>query len=720
MFAIYKKELRSYFNSFIGLLFIGVTLFFLGLYYTVYNLLYGYPYYSYVISSTSFLFMIAIPILTMRILSEERHNKTDQLILTAPVSVGGIVMGKFLALATIFAIPTVISCIYPVLLKDFGSVQWGDSYLGILAFFLYGVTSIAICVLISSVTESQVIAAVLSFGVLFLGYMMSSICSIISSTGNLLTKILGYFDLYTPFVEFLNGTLNLNAVVYFLSLTALALFLAVQSIQKRRYSVSVKHLSAGAYSTGMIAMMVAVVAVINVIVGEMPSTWTAIDLTSQKLYSLTDTTKEFVKTIDEDVTIYVMVNEDNQDTLVGQTLTRYDDLSELITVEYVDPTVNPRFHQQYTDSYISMNSLIVVSKKRSKVIDASDLYASTYDYEYNTSTTTGYDAEGQITSALAYVTSDDTPVIYMTEGHGEYSLSSGFTDGLVKLNADYETINLMNYDAVPEDASCLFINGPLSDFSTDDKDKVIAYLERGGNVVVVTAYADGSMTNFEDILAYMGMEVADGMVVEQNKDYYYQSPFYLLPDVSYSTYTADMYTSYYAFAPFARGIRIVDEEAEDMSYTTFMETSEEAFSKVNLTNTSDMKYVEGEDIMGPFGIGVKAVKEVPAGSGDAASTEADSTAEKVDATMIVIGCENFFTDDANMMVSGANQMVFNNIMGSFSEHEVSVSVPVKDYEVSYLTVPQSSAISIGVTVTVILPVGCLVLGFVIWFRRRKR
>ena len=181
MFAIYKKELRSYFNSFIGLLFIGVTLFFLGLYYTVYNLLYGYPYYSYVISSTSFLFMIAIPILTMRILSEERHNKTDQLILTAPVSVGGIVMGKFLALVTIFAIPTGITCVYPWLLKSYGSVQWGDSYLSILAFFLSGVASIAICVLISSVTESQVIAAVLSFGVLFLGYMMSSICSIISA-----------------------------------------------------------------------------------------------------------------------------------------------------------------------------------------------------------------------------------------------------------------------------------------------------------------------------------------------------------------------------------------------------------------------------------------------------------------------------------------------------------------------------------------------------------
>ena len=418
MFAIYKKELRSYFNSFIGFLFIGVTLFFQGLYYTVYNLLYGYPYYSYVVSSTVFLFLISIPILTMRILSEERHNKTDQLILTAPVSVGGIVMGKFLALTTIFAIPTLISCIYPLILTKFGTVPLGHCYLALLAFFLYGIACIAICILISSVTESQVIAAVLSFGILFLGYMMSSICSIISSSGNLLTNILNLFDMYTPFAELLNGTLNLDSVVYFLSLTVLALFLTVQSIQKRRYSISVKQLSLGAYSTGMIAIVVAIVAVVNVILGELPSTWTSIDMTAEKLYSLTDQTKEYLKNMTEDVTIYVMVNEDSQDATLGQTLQKYDDLSEHITVQYVDPTVNPSFHTQYTDSSISMSSLIVVSDKRSKVIDYSDIYESSFDYETYTSTTTGYDGEGQITSALDYVTNDNMPQMYMTEGHG--------------------------------------------------------------------------------------------------------------------------------------------------------------------------------------------------------------------------------------------------------------------------------------------------------------
>ena len=703
MLAIYKRELKSYFRSFIGLLFIAVTLFFLGLYFTVYNLLNGYPYFAYSVSSVIFLFMLSVPILTMRILAEEKRSKTDQLILTAPVSVGAVVMGKFLALVTIFFIPTLIACVYPLIMANFGSVPMGEAYLSILAFFLFGTASIAVGVFISSLTESQVIAAVLSFAVLFLGYMMPSICSIISSTGNLLTRLLGCFDMYTPFANLLEGTLNIGSIVYFVSLTALVLFLTVQSIQKRRYSVSVKNLSFSAYSTGMIALAIAVVAAANLVIGEMPSSWTAIDLTSEKLYSLTDQTKEFVNNMQEDVTIYVIVNEDNQDTTLGQTLQRYDDLSDHITVEYVDPTVNPRFHTQYTDSTISINSLIVVSDKRNRVIDYSDIYESSFDYSTYTSTTTGYDGEGQITSALDYVLSDDLPKVYLTEGHGEYSLSSSFTDALTKENVEYETINLMDYDTVPEDTACLIINGPQSDLSADDADKVTSYLESGGKVILITGYTGSEMPNRDALLKYMGMSIADGLVVEQDQNYYYRSPYYLLPDVSADTYTSGIYGNYYIFAPYSQGILIADEEAEGMTYTTFLSTSESAYSKVDITNMENFEKSEG-DIDGPFGVGVEAVKAL----------------EEGEATMVVYSCDQLFTDDANVMVSGANQMMFVNTVGGFVDHEVSVSIPVKSYQVSYLTVNQSDAVLIGLVTTIVLPVGCLAAGFVIWFRRRKR
>ncbi len=708
MLAIYKRELKSYFRSFIGMLFIAVTLFFIGLYFFVFNMLQGYPYFSYALSSVVIIFLISVPVLSMRILAEEKRSKTDQMILTAPVTVGGIVLGKFLALLTIFAIPVAIVSVYPLIMSGFGSVPLTESYLAILAFFLYGMMCIAIGVLISSLTESQVISAVLTFLVLFLAYMMNSICGLISDTGNLITKILGCLDMSTPFSNLLNGTLDVQSVVYFISMSVLALFLTVQSIQKRRYSMSVKNLSISAYSTGMIAVLVVIIAVVNIVLGELPASWVSIDVTGEQLYSITEQTEEYLKTVDEDVTIYVIVAEDSRDVTLGQTLQRYEDASEHITVEYVDPNVNPRFHTQYTDSSISMNSVIVVSDKRSKVINYSDIYVTSYEYDsytggYN-STTSGYDGEGQVTSAIDYVLSDTMPKVYITEGHGEYTLGSTFTEALQKENVDYETVNLLNYESVPEDAECLIINAPVKDFSADDAQKVLDYLDKGGNVVLVAGYTEEDMPNFDKITAYMGITVADGLVVEQNSANYYMIPYYLLPELDSSTYTATIYGNYYIFAPYAQGMKIDNEEAEGMSYKTFLSTSEDAYSKLDNSNMSSYEKAEG-DIDGPFAIGVEAEKTLEDGNV---------------ATMVAYSCEQIFTDEASSMVSGSNLVMFTNTISGFVDHEVTISIPAKSYAVSYLTIPQSQAVLIGVIVTIILPVGCLVLGFAVWFRRRKR
>ena len=703
MISIFKRELKSCLHSFIGFLFIAVTLFFVGLYFSVYSLLSGYPYFSYVVSGVSFLFLLSVPILTMRILAEERKSKTDQLILTAPVSVGGIVMGKFLALVTVFAIPVTVMCVYPLILNGFGSIPMGEAYLSILAFVLYGVASIAIGVFLSSVTESQVIAAVLSFAALFIGYMMPGICSLISSTGNAFTVILSCFDMYTPFAELLNGTLNMKSVFYFVALTALVLFLTVQSIQKRRYSISAKNFTMGAYSTGMIAVAVAIVVAANIVIGELPGSWTTIDITSNKIYSLTEQSKEFIKGMEEDVAIYVLVKEEDRDITLGQTLDRYEELSEHITVEYVDPQVNPRFHTQYTSGSITMNSVIVVSEKRSKVIDYSEMYESTMDYTTYTSTTTGYDGEGQITSAISYVLTDDMPKVYMTEGHGEYTLSSNFMASLDKENIEYETINLLNYDAIPEDAACVMIHSAVNDFSADDTQKVIDYLEKNGNVVLVVGYTEEETPNLDNLLAYMGMHIADGVIIEQDASGYYRIPYYLLPKLGYSTYTSLLYGSYYVFAPFTQGIVIEDEQAEGMTYDSFLTTYEDAFSRVNVENLENYEMQEN-DIAGPFGVGVEAVK----------------TLENGEATMVVYGCDQIFTDEASSMVGGANLAMFVSTMSNFANHEVSVSIPVKSYTISAVVIPQSEATLLSIITTAVLPLGCLICGFVIWFRRRRR
>lgn len=702
MLAIYKRELKSFFHSFIGLLFIGVILFFLGLYFTVFGLFNGQPYFSGVVSSTVFLFMITFPILTMRILAEERKNKTDQLILTAPVTVGGIVFGKFLATLTVFAIPTLISCVYPLLLIPYGRIPMNENYLSIFAFFLYGMTCIAIGMWVSSITESQVIAAVISFAILFIGYMMSAILSLFDA-GTFVKKVLGYFDMQAPFGELLNGTLNVNDVFYYVSLTALFLFLTIQSIQKRRYSVSVKQISMSVYNNGMVVAVIAIIALVNVIIGELPASWTAIDMTSQKLYSISDISLDYVKELDQDVTIYSITQEGAPDPVVKQTLQRFDDASSHITVEYIDPTEQPKFHTQYTDQPITLNSLIVVSDKRSKVILYDDMYSSSIDAVTKEQSVTGYDGEGQITSAIDYVTTDDMPKLYTIDGHGEFGMTTSFASVIEKQNVVSEELSLMTVEAVPEDADCVLINAPRNDFSAEDADKIITYLNQGGKVILITPHLDGvTLPNFEKILEHAGIEAAEGLIVEPDINQHYANMYYTIPILKDHEYTEDVKGTYYVFAPFTKGLVILDKSMPYRSYKEFMVTSEKSFSKVNLTDSRNTVKEEG-DIDGPFAIGMEV------------RIENDGYE---DGFLIALSCDQMFNEEAHAVTPG-NQALFSSLISSFAVHEDPLVIPIKSYQVSRLMIPQSNILSTGAVVTAVLPLASLIAGFVIWFRRRR-
>ena len=175
MFAVLKREFRSYFQNVVGWLFVAVLMALFGLYFYVYNLRQGYPYLYYTLSAITIIFMIAVPILTMRSFAEDRKNKTDQLMLTAPVPVAKIVLGKYLAMLAVFTVDIAVFCVMPLILRAFGTIPMGESYIAILAFWLYGAASIAVGMFISALTESQVIAAVLTFVVLFISYMLSLI-----------------------------------------------------------------------------------------------------------------------------------------------------------------------------------------------------------------------------------------------------------------------------------------------------------------------------------------------------------------------------------------------------------------------------------------------------------------------------------------------------------------------------------------------------------------
>lgn len=287
MLAVYKKELRGYLTSMVGYVFIAFVLLILGIYFTAYNLQYASPDFGATLNSVTFLFLVITPILTMRILADEKKNRTDQLLLTAPVSVWKVILGKYLSMVTIYAIPVVISAFYPLIMGRYGVISYPMAYVAVIGFFFLGCAQIAVGLFLSSVTESQVIAAVLTFGILFCSYMMDGIESFFSDTAissmvafliiavvvgivvyqltkniifsscvggvlvigiaavyfikptvftGLIQKFLNLFAIANHFDNFVGGIFDVTGIIYMVSVVCIFVFLTVQCIQKRRWS----------------------------------------------------------------------------------------------------------------------------------------------------------------------------------------------------------------------------------------------------------------------------------------------------------------------------------------------------------------------------------------------------------------------------------------------------------------------------------------------------
>ena len=287
MLAIIKKEFLTYFKSMTGYIFMACLLFFVGLFFVLNNLLGMSPQYNGVLSNITFVFMLIVPILTMRLLAEEARQKTDQLLLTSPISLSRIVLGKFLGAVSVLFLTLVITLIYPVILSTMGSVNWPEVIGGYVGFFLFGCSLIAVGLFVSSITDNQVIAAVVTFTVLLLIWFIDTIaqglptdrtsgiiftCILIAAVAvifymaaknwivsggivaagligvfvgyrmkpaafdGLIAKVLNWFSLLSRYDDFSMGVLNLSPIIYYISFSGVFLFLTVRMLEKKRWS----------------------------------------------------------------------------------------------------------------------------------------------------------------------------------------------------------------------------------------------------------------------------------------------------------------------------------------------------------------------------------------------------------------------------------------------------------------------------------------------------
>lgn len=234
MAAIIKRELNSYFNSAIGYVVLGVFSFFSGLFFYLYCLLQNSSSMSYVFLSMLMIIMLVIPIITMKSFSEERKQKTDQALLTAPVSLTEIVVGKFLGAFLLYCLCASVFVLYMFIIAFYTTPDWAVFFSTMLGVLLLGAALIAIDLFISTLTESQVIAAVVSIGVGIFIYMIDSLSGIINTEW--FARLLHNISFDAHFTNFINGIINLTSVIFFLSVIAVFLFLCVRVLEKRRWS----------------------------------------------------------------------------------------------------------------------------------------------------------------------------------------------------------------------------------------------------------------------------------------------------------------------------------------------------------------------------------------------------------------------------------------------------------------------------------------------------
>ncbi len=458
-------------------------------------------------------------------------------------------------------------------------------------------------------------------------------------------------------------------------------------------------LKGGSYSLALTGIVLAILIAVNVLASVLPSTWTQLDISSAKLYSITSNTKVVVNALEKDVTIYWVVQSDKEDNVIENLLAKYESLSEHIEVVKKNPDVYPTFTQQYTSETVPNNSLIVECGDSSRYISYEDIYLTEADMT-SYSHTTSFDGEGAITSAIDYVVSEDHPKLYMTEGHGESELSTVFAEQIEKQNIETVTFTLLNSDTVPEEADVVLIHAPTSDISEEEKDMLAEYTKNGGKLMVMAGPVEkGELTNLYSLLREYGVEAEEGIVVEGDRNHYaFQQPYILLPEMADHEITNPLTESnYYAIMPIALGLTVTDTTG---SVTQLLTTSEMAYSKAAGYAIETYEKEDG-DVDGPFATAVA----VDCGSGG---------------QMVWFASSNFLDDMYNAYSSGANLDLGMNALSFMIGEREAVAIRSKSLNYSYLTINESTAFYLKVMMIGVFPLAFLGYGVYVIMSRRRR
>ena len=455
-------------------------------------------------------------------------------------------------------------------------------------------------------------------------------------------------------------------------------------------------LARGGYLAGITVAAVALVLVINLIAGQLPSHLKEFDLTDNQIYEVSDTSKDFLAGLDKDVEIVVLAEEGATDQRILKFLDQYAALSSHITITEVDPVAHPAQAAAYdADS----DSLVVRCEETGKeeVISYNDIITYSYDSYYYMSEDS-FDAEGQLTSALDYVTGDTSKQLYTVTGHGEEDLSSVITDAIDKANFSLSSVSPALNGGVPEDCDLLIANGPTTDLSESELSLLLDYVDGGGQMILLLPSEYTSLPNWNALLEHYGLTMAEGYIADTAR-YYPQlgSAFAICATLDLSSpLTSEFDGDTLTLLTNSLGFTQLSETPENVTVTPFMSTSSDG-----LAVTLDGQQTAGEFLLG------------------AVAERTDSEDSSIVGRLTVFGSTSFISQDilaANPSI--ANQTIFMNAVTGGFDDVSNLSIPAKSLAMTYNTIANPGMWS--TLYMIVLPVAILIFGLIFWMRRRKR
>ena len=455
----------------------------------------------------------------------------------------------------------------------------------------------------------------------------------------------------------------------------------------------------GSYTLAMTSIVIAIVIVFNMIVNLIPENKRQFDISSTNIYEISSKSKKIINKVDHDVTFYVLAEKSSTDKRIKTFINKYASLSDKIHIKWIDPVLHPSALTKYGTEE---NNIVISCKKtnRTTTVSFDDILVSSASYYSTSSSASSFDGDGQLTSALNYVTSDKEYKAYYTSGHGESSLSSEVTSLLTKSRVSTSDLLLMTATSIPDDCDLLIIDGATSDFTKDEVKLLSSYLKKGGKVITLLAQTNKSMKNLYGLLKDYGLTVQSGYIADTERSYQ-GNYYYLIPNLSVSGDMASGISSNSVMMINSKGMTQSTPARDSISTDSFMTTSSNGYA------VTEKKQTQGTYVLGATSTESVKVK--------------NSKGKKVtkESRLTVYGSNMLIDEQITSSFSSLeNLTLFTNSVTASLDNADNISISPKSLEVSYNTIAHPGPFSI--LVVFVIPVGLIIGGFIVWFRRRRR